>query len=510
MTPRTCALSSFCFIAGCFIAGLLLALDPTSARAQSGTIGLNFTGVTLADGESFNGNVAYYPPDSDGAVGPNNIVELINGAYAVYDKTTGQQQQLTSASTFWSNAGVPIVPTDTYGLGVFNNRILYDPVSQHWFAAALTTDVANNYLLVARSNTSNPADGWKAVEVAANPPNTGEFADFTRLGINANGIYIGTSNFSNGGPTAQGTGDSLFSIPKADLLLANPSLARITRFDTVDQDVTGTSAQPVINFNGSGPAAVLGTVGLAPSFSLNRSDIVGAAGANAQLANGTIIDTNAYYPPPIASQPNGTASITTIDSRFTANVYQVGNIIYAAHAVGVGANAAVEWFTINEATNVVIQQGILSNVNYDYFQPAIAVNSHGDVVITFVRSGAGADGNLSEFAVVGKSVNGVINFGDPFLLVASQTGDYMPGVDLPPPFQTFPPFRWGDYMTLQVDPNNPNVFWAFSQYATDSQTWATEITQITVPEPSSVILSAFALAALLLAAWRHRPRHSST
>ncbi len=499
MTPRAGALSLFCLIAG-----LLLALDPTSAHAQSGTIGLNFTGVTLADGRSFNGNVPYYPPDSDGAVGPNNIVELINGAYAVYDKTTGQQQQLTSASTFWSSAGVTIDPTDIYGLGVFNNRVLYDPVSQHWFAAAVTTDNVNNSLLVARSNTSNPADGWKAVSFVAGTPETGAFADFTRLGINADGIYIGVTNFTTGDSTGV-DGDSLFSIPKADLLLAHPSLARMSSFIGVDTEVLGSVPQPIINFTGSGHAPVLGTLTSnngAPV--IYRADIVGGSAANAQIANGAFINTQSYLPPPNAAQPAGMRNIGTLDTRFGANAYQVGNIIYAAHSVGFGVNSAVEWFTINEATNVVIQQGLLSNANYDYFQPAIAVNAKGDVVMTFTRSGFGADGNLSEYAVIGKSIDGTITFGDPFLLVASLTGDFNP------PTAVYPLLRWGDYMTLQVDPNNPNVFWAFGQYATDYQTWATQITQITVPEPSSVILSAFALAALLLAAWRRRSRHSAT
>ncbi|HID22003.1 MAG TPA: hypothetical protein EYP14_06335, partial [Planctomycetaceae bacterium] len=43
--------------------------------------GLNFTGSTLSE-------AGFTPPDTMGAVGPNHIVELLNGRYAVYDKAT--------------------------------------------------------------------------------------------------------------------------------------------------------------------------------------------------------------------------------------------------------------------------------------------------------------------------------------------------------------------------------------------------------------------------------------
>ncbi len=479
----------------CLIAGLLLALDPTSAHAQSGTIGLNFTGVTQAQGAALNASIPSAPPDSDGAVGPNNIVQLINGVYAVYDKA-GNQQQIMSADTFWTSAGVT-VGTDIPGLGTFNNRILYDPVSQHWFAAAVTSTLANNDLVVARSNTSNPADGWKAVQFLANNPENGAFSDFTRLGINANGVYVGVSNFTTGEFPSY-ISDSLFSIPKSDLLLATPSVARLSSFIGLTADQVGNSPVPIINFSGSGNAPVLGTFNAINSTAIFRADIAGGGGANAQVVNNAIMSVNGYSPPPLAAQPDGTRLITTIDSRFTANVYQVGDIIYAAHAIGTGGNAAVEWFKINATTNAVIQEGIISSANFDYFQPAIAANANGDIVMSFTRSGLGAGGNLSDFAIVGKTVGDVTTFGDPFLIMASPVDNYHDNFS-----------RWGDYTTMQVDPTNPNVFWTFEEYADSSDTWATLITQITVPEPSSIILSAFALAALLLAARRRGSRLGS-
>jgi len=66
--------------------------------------------------------------------------------------------------------------------------------------------------------------------------------------------------------------------------------------------------------------------------------------------------------------------------------------------------------------------------------------------------------------------------------------------------------RWGDFTTTVVDPSDPLVFWTFQEYALSSGEWATQITQIVVPEPSSIALAAVALAALALAAHGRRRR----
>jgi hypothetical protein len=468
---------------------VLFALVLITATAHAASIGLNFTGVKLSDGISLNGG-GYAPPDNSGGVGPDHVVQLINGAFAVYDKTTGSQSQpLISGRQFWMDAGIDPGP-GIANLGVFNQRVLFDPASGRWLAAALTGQSTNNNILLARSETSDPTGDWKAVGFLGNAGGPGKFVDYTRLGVDATGVYISTDNFNSSAGGLDGV--SVFSVPKADLLAPIPTLANISRFDAIDAGEYGTTIQPIINFGAAtGRAPILGTSAAFTDTALFRANILGSGAAGATLTPGAMVTVNSYTYPPQAAQPDGTRVLQTIDDRFSANVYQVGNIIYATNAIKVGNNAGVHWVKIDEQNNVVIEEGILSDPNFDYFQPSISANANGDVVISFNRSGFGPDGNISIFAAVGKTVAGVTTFGSPFLLKASAVNNYH-----------FVNNRWGDYTTTIVDPSNPNVFWTFQEYAVASNAWATQITQILVPEPDSRVLAGLALVVLCYVARR--------
>jgi hypothetical protein len=468
-----------------------------STCAQAATIGLNFTGVTLADGMTLNKNSGYAPPDNGGAVGPGHVVQLINGAYAVYDKSNGAQTQLISARQFWINAGVD-PGTDIANLGTFNARIVYDPTVDRWIAAALTAHPTNNHVMIARSDTSDPGGAWKAVSFLGNDQSgAGGFADFTCLGIDADGVYVTTDNFISNTPMAGFDYVSAYSLPKADLLATTPTIANLTRFQPLLADAAGRSAQPIIDFGPSkGHAPMLGIFNAGePFLPLYRTDITGVTGPGAVLSDPTMVDIGQYDEPPPAAQPDGTRTISTVDGRISSHVYQVGDTIYGIHAIKQGNNAALEWFKIDEPTNTVVQEGILGDVNFDYFNGSIAANEMGDVVIGFTRSGNAAGGNLSAYALIGETLGDVTTFGAPLLLKAGLVNNYHTIND-----------RWGDFTTTVVDPSNPLVFWTFQEYAQATNAWATQVTQIIVPEPGGLALGMAPLVALIWLAVHRRHR----
>ncbi|MGD9724241.1 MAG: PEP-CTERM sorting domain-containing protein [Pirellulales bacterium] len=486
-----------------WLPGLLLlaaASVPALAVAQTGTIGMNFTGVTLADGMTLNSNNGYAPPDNGGGVSHNHIAQLINGAYAVYDKSTGSQQQLISAKQFWINAGVD-PGNDIVNLGTFNERIIYDPTVDRWFAAGLSGQSTDNLVMIARSDTADPTGTWQAVSFLGNDGGAAKFADFTNFGIDADGVYVSTNNYPMNSQNVGFEYPMVFSIPKADLLAATPTAENMTQFGQSEFNLVGFSIQPVIDFGPSkGYTPLISILALPPGeIPLYRLSLEGTTGPGATMTEPIPIDVADYAAPPLAGQPDLTQSISTIDGRIASHAYQVGDTIYAVHNTSLAGNAALSVLILDEPSNQLIQEIVLGDPNFDYFNASIAANSLGDLVVGFTRSGLGEGGNLSAFAVVGHTANGVTTFGEPLLLKDGLVGNYH-----------FANGRWGDYTTTVVDPSNPLVFWTFQEYALGANSWATQITSIAVPEPQSMIMAGLALAALIAAARRGRRTRGGT
>src|SRR5437667_2011159 len=140
-------------------------------------IGQNFTGST------FGVDSGAVPADVDGAVGPAHFVELINGRFSVYDKTNGHRVQTKTDRAFWQAAGLTIPST----LEVTDPRILFDILSQRWFASAVDVDpnnVISNRFLIAVSASADATKSWSGFATMADPVN-GNFADFPTLGVDA-------------------------------------------------------------------------------------------------------------------------------------------------------------------------------------------------------------------------------------------------------------------------------------------------------------------------------------
>ena len=462
---------------------MLALIDAKSAMASLVKIPQNFTGSNVLDS-------GFFPPNTMGAAGNDQFVELLNGRYAVYGKT-GALLDSRSLDQFWRNAGV----TDLARFS-FDPRVLFDPMSQRWFAASVDNQPrfgVGNRVLVGVSKTANPLDGWQGFALNSSADQT-LFADFTTLGLNADGVYLGANLFTGRGGRLQNV--SLISVPKADLLASAPTVDRATFF--YDQTVTGLgfTAQPAVNF---GPASGRALV-LAGNGEIRLSAILRSVTDRATLTAATVIPPLLpIVAPPPATQPVG-PKIDTFDARFTGSVIQVGGSLWATQTVQDQGRAAFRWYEIREADQTIAQTGTIGDAEHDYFYPSIAVNALGHVVIGCNRSGSAEF--ISSYAVVGHTVKGKTKFAAPLLLQAG-TSNY---VQLDPTGRN----RWGDYSATTIDPQDPLSFWTIQAIATDRDIWTTQITQLRIePIPQPVPESAAGWALLGLGAiglMTHRQR----
>ncbi len=157
---------------------------PTAAAAPAATSsavgprtgvfnGVNQPGISAAD-EGY----CCTPPDSTGAVGPNNYVEFVNTTIRVYDRALNQISQLDMASFV-------AAPT---GLNVSDPQIQWDPLAGRWFYAAIAFASHNNYLVFGWSKSADPSDlagGWCRFGSF-----TGNLlADYPKLGLLGVGLH---------------------------------------------------------------------------------------------------------------------------------------------------------------------------------------------------------------------------------------------------------------------------------------------------------------------------------
>jgi PEP-CTERM motif len=476
------------------VAAAVLCLCAGATQAQS--IVANFAGLSLAQTNPLVGR-NYAPPDTMGAIGPNNFVEFINGGYAVYNRTGSLVTPAVSDTTFWLNAGAPAALVNQ---GLSDTRIKFDPLSNRWFATEITlgaaaTGNANNSVLLAVSNTANPLDGWKSTNF--NVAGATRFNDYPTLGIDANAVYIGSNDF-NGAGTAF-LGNTLSSIPKSSLLGATPTTTGISSFVQGATAAMGSTPQGVTNYGtGYTTGKVLGNSNTVDFGKIQVSTLSNTA-TTATLGPATAVTVLDGSPTQVR-QPNGSRVVDGLDQRISGTIYQVGNKIYAVNAINPtnqtfsttapGSNA-VHWMVLDATTNTLLQEGLITDGTRDLWQPSIAANANGDVVIGYNK--AGTDLNISSFAAVGKTVGGVLSFGSQLLLKTSPVNNYTDGFGAATS-------RWGDYSATMVDPTDPNVFWTIQEVAVGATTWGTQISAINVttavPEPQTYALLLAGLCAV--------------
>ena len=129
----------------------LLSMECLEARTMPTVDVLSvFNGINFSQS-----SCACQPPDPMAAAGPDHIVQVVNTAVAVYDKSTGGQLFLQPLKAFFAPAGA--------AKNVFDPLVTYDEMAGRFVVSILEADPVNRqtWFNIAVSNTSNPLDGFR-------------------------------------------------------------------------------------------------------------------------------------------------------------------------------------------------------------------------------------------------------------------------------------------------------------------------------------------------------------
>lgn len=480
-------------------------IDNTGRVNATQTIFSNFLGANLtADGTVF-------PPDSNGDVGPGQLVIATNGRLKVYNKNnvcTGQQTTTTGSSS--TNLASPVMNVDlntffspaTGGVGVSDPHVRYDRLSQRWFIVAIDLRAAPNRCVIAVS--SGPTIVSSAsftffffvfdILPPVPPAFIAGFFDYPTLGVDANALYIGGRMF-NTALTAY-VGASVFVIRKSSILGAGPMV--VTGFNGIGTASTGIyTPQGVHNDD---PAAITGFIigvnsAVFSQLDIHRISTPGGTPTASALIPLTVPTTSTPL------NPVASGSAVTFDANddrlFAAMIMkntQTGvSSLWTSHAIavttagtgattGAGRRNGVRWYQIGNlaATPSLTQSGTVfdnaATTPRFYWFPGIATSGQGHSVI---GASTCATNQFVDVAVAGRYSTDLLGTSQAPVLATASTTTYAPPAD-PGPGR-----RWGDYSQTVVDPSNNMTMWTFQTYTNNTNSWGVRVVQLVAPPPAT-------------------------
>ncbi|HXS95371.1 MAG TPA: hypothetical protein VN736_12260 [Candidatus Limnocylindrales bacterium] len=432
--------------------------------------------ATLAGFGALLDEYASNPPDCGGAVGPSDVVTMLNTQVLIQSRAGDPRPAFPMPlSQFWSPLGA--------FTKVFDPRVLYDATAGRWLASAAANPTsAESALLIAVSRTSDPAGDWTMSLVPVG--NSGVWADYPQLGFNATWVVV-TANLLELPPNGRYSASAVYAFDRAALYAGTPS------FTTFQQDEG--ALVPATDLDGSYPgtlyfarASTSGETGevliaalrgsrAAPEFQSAAASVpLGEGWADAAPAGDDFAPQRGTY-----------FKIDAGDSRLQNCVVR-NAALWCAQTVFLPAakpnRSAVQWFQIDPAAASLQQSGRIDDAQAAEFYafPSIAVNRFNDVVVGFARFSGGAYPSAGFAYRLATDSNGTMR--PVQTLKAGEAAYVAPGADEGAN-------RWGDFTVTVVDPAGDLGFWTIQQYAAVPTNhylgrWGTWWSRITL-EPSA-------------------------
>ena len=408
--------------------------------AAASSVAASFSGIS---------DPTNYPPQNALAVGPQSIVTAESSRYEVTNLTGGAATTGSLFSLFSS-------------LGTTLDNSTYDPRAAYDSSTGRFVLIVNNIqpggstnIDIAVSNDSNPTDGWSVASLDTSTGGTTQ-SDMPDLSVTGGNIYLTAPEY----PASGFSGTGQWVISESSVVSGSPQVIASQTAPPSDAIMRNISGGNGLTYyvsafsNGSQSELTYETYSAAAGFSGTQTL---ALGNNDQGPGGTDYT---------AQQAGTSLTLDAGDSHIQSLAYANGYLYGVSETMPVGASAPdVHWFKLdvsNPASPQIVAQGdlsgsLLGNANIALFNPSIAVDGNGDVLINFTASGPNMD--PSDYYVVQGAKN--LAFGAPTLYQASTS--YFQQTQGATGAQ-----RWGTYSSAVADPNNPNGFWISNEYVTNT------------------------------------------
>ena len=163
------------------------------------------------------------PPDTNGAVGPNHYVQMVNSSFAVYTKTGATLAGPKNINILWMLTPNSECATHNNGDPI----VIYDQLADRWLISQFVVqNSTENYAqCVAISQTPDPTGAYWLYEF---DESADTFHDYPHIGVWPDGYYISTNLFPNSALLTS-TGAGAWAFERNKMLQGQP--AKYVYFD---------------------------------------------------------------------------------------------------------------------------------------------------------------------------------------------------------------------------------------------------------------------------------------
>jgi uncharacterized membrane protein len=434
-------------------------VQTSAPSAAAPTPGQSFDGIGVQDSA---------PPDTNGAVGPNAYVQIVNESFQVFSKTGGSLYGPVPTYTLWSGFG---------GGCELNNdgdaTVSFDRLANRWIIQQFSVSTTPYLECIAVSTTGDPTGTWHRYSFGGFGSN---FPDYPKLGVWPDAYYVTYNLFASG------------------IFFVGPEVCAYDRAKMLSGVAATQQCKPVPNTNLGGllPSDVDSPTGPpdgSPNYvaafdtgvlDLWKYHVDWVTPASSTLTGPTSIPVAAFNPAcgggTCIPQSGTTQKLDSLGDRLMYRLayrnFGDHQSLAVSHAVTAGSSVGMRWYELRNpsGTPTVYQQGTYAPDSTYRWMGSAAMDGSGDIALGFSSSSGTTHPGIHYTGRLAGDPLGTMTQGEAVLTegAGSQTG----GLN-----------RWGDYSSMSIDPSDDCTFWYTSEYipANGSFNWKTRIGSFSLP-----------------------------
>jgi hypothetical protein len=432
------------------------ALQSSPGSAAAPSAGINFEGI----GQGFTGpsgtfSVNSAPPDPNGAVGPNNFVEVVNESFAIFNKSGAPIYGPVPTNTLWSGFGGGCQSNDDG-----DATVVYDRAADRWVFQQFSVSTTPYLDCIAVSATGDPTGQYYryAFQFA-------NFPDYPKLGVWPDAYYMTFNLFS--GSTGPFVGPEICALDRTKMLAGQPATQQCKTLGTNDggmlpSDSEGPTPPPA---GAANPILEFGTNDLLVyKFHVDWSNT-----ANTTLTGPATIPVAAFAPAcngGTCIPQSGTSQ--QLDSLADRLMYRLDyrnfgdhDSLVVDHSIVAGSSVGVRWYELRNVTSAtgtptLYQQGTYAPDSSYRWMGSAAMDGNGDIGLGYSVSSSTMHPAIRYTAHAVTDPLGVMGQGEGSIIEGTGSQTKYLGIQ--------PLSRWGDYSSLSVDPSDDCTFWYTNEY----------------------------------------------